>query len=137
MSSMSMLDRRTFLGASVSLASSSLIAGPLVAIPLAALPEIPALFIWDRRFTTSLSTTSLHTEVAFIEGDVTALWRDRLSALWQSGAASVAGVTEPAALFCLEQLARGAGRTVSMRQPVAGTNAIRWVISPVSPRGFI
>jgi hypothetical protein len=96
---------------------------------------ISALFVCDRRFTTALGTTSPHTEVTFIEGDVTALWRDRLQVLWQTSAASVAGVTEPAALFCLEQLARGSGRKVSMRQPVAGTDAVRWVISPVSTRG--
>lgn len=125
---MLMLDRRTFLAASVALTAGS---------SRFAIQETPALFVCDRRFASSLAVTSLHTEITFIEGDVTALWRDRLNTLWQSNTASVAGMTEPASLFCLEQLARGMGRTVSMRQPVAGTNAVRWVISPVSPRGFI
>jgi hypothetical protein len=123
---MPMLDRRTFLAASVS----------LTALPLTAATEHPALFVLDRRFA-ALGATTLHAEFTFIDGDVTALWRDRLSALWQSGTASVGGVTEAAALFCLEQLARGTGRKVSMRQPIAGTDAVRWVITPVSPRGFI
>jgi hypothetical protein len=137
MSRMAMLDRRSFVAASISLtAGSRLVASPVTTIPLSALPEPPALFVLDRCFTAP-GITSLHTEVAFISGDVTALWRDRLNALWQSGTGSVAGVTEPAALFCLEQLARGMGRTVSMRQPIAGTNAVRWVISPVSSRGSI
>ena len=125
---MLMLDRRTFLAASVALTAGS---------SRFAVQETPALFVCDRRFASSLAVTSLHTEITFIEGDVTALWRDRLNTFWQSGTASVAGLTEPAALFCLEQLARGMGRTVSMRQPVVGTNAVRWVISPVSPRGYI
>jgi hypothetical protein len=123
---MPILDRRTFLAASVSLTATC---------GLPAFQAAPALFVLDRRLAAP-GNTSLHANVTFIEGDVTALWRDQLNNLWQSGTASVAGLTEPAALFCLEQLARGHGRKVSMRQPVAGTNAVRWVISPVSSRGF-
>lgn len=122
---MLILDRRTFLAASVSLAAAS---------TLPALPESPALLVLDRRF--YHLGTALNSEIVFIEGDVTALWRDRLNVLWRSGTASVGGVTEPAALFCLEQLARGRGRRVSLRQSIAGTNAVRWVISPVPNRGF-
>jgi hypothetical protein len=119
------LDRRTFLAASFSLTAGS---------HLSALPASPQLLVLDRRFT-SLGS-ALHAEVAFINGDLTALWRDRLNVLWRTSPASIAGITEPAALFCLEQLARGMGRKVSMRQPIAGTNAVRWVISPVSSQGF-
>jgi hypothetical protein len=119
------LDRRTFLAASVS----------MTAIPLIGRPGIPELLACDRCFASSLDAT-LHAEIAFFDGDVTALWRDRLEPLWRTGTASVGGITSSAALFCLEQLARGHGRKVSMRQPIAGTNAVRWVISPVSPRGF-
>jgi hypothetical protein len=124
-----MLDRRTFLTATASLATGN----RLIASPANAVPESAALFVLDRSFATPGST--LQAEVTFIDGDVTALWRDRLNMLWQSGTASVAGITGPAALFCLEQLARGHGRKVSMRQPIAGTNAVRWVISPVATRG--
>jgi hypothetical protein len=120
------LDRRTFLAASVSLAAGS---------RLSALPAAPPLLVLDRRF--SSLGTALHAEVTFIDGDVTGLWRDRLNVLWRTRPASIAGITEPAALFCLEQLARGMGHTVSMRQPIAGTSAVRWVISPVSSRGAV
>jgi hypothetical protein len=127
-----MVDRRKFLATSVSLAAGSrLVAGPLIVAP-----EPPALLVCDRRFQAHLGAMSSRTEVVFINGNVTALWRDRLHSLWRTGSTSVAGMTEPAALFCLEQLARGCGRKVSMRQPIAGTHAIRWVISPVSSRGL-
>jgi hypothetical protein len=122
---MPMLDRRVFLAASVCLAADR---------NLSALPASPVLLVLDRRFT-SLGT-SMHANIAFIEGDVTALWRDRLNDLWKVGTTNVAGITEPAALFCLEQLARGCGRKVSMRQSIPGTTAIRWVISPVASQGL-
>jgi hypothetical protein len=119
------LDRRTFLAGSVALTAGT---------RLSALPASPDLLVLDRRFT-HLGVSS-HADVAYIQGDVTALWREHLNDLWRASPASVAGVTDAAALFCLEQLARGHGRKVSMRHPIAGTNAVRWVISPVSSRGF-
>jgi hypothetical protein len=121
---MPIIDRRTFLAASVSLSAAG---------TLPAFPESPALFVLDRRFANLGTVPS--SGIAWIEADVTALWRDRLDALWRSSSASVGGVTEPATLFCLEQLARGMGRRVCLRQPIPGTNAVRWVISPVSTRG--
>jgi hypothetical protein len=130
MAIMPTVDRRTFLVATSLAASSRLVAGPLFAAP-----ELPALFVCDRRFRAYLGAPS-RAEVIFINGDVTALWRDRLQSLWRNGSHSVAGVTEPAALFCLEQLARGSGRKVSLRTPIAASNAVRWVISPVSTRGI-
>ncbi len=133
MGSTSTLDRRTFLAATASLTVGSC----LPASVLAAMPLSPALFVCDRRFTGSLARADVHATVTYIDGDVTALWRDQLSGLWQNGTASVSGLTQPAALFCLEQLARGHGRSVSARHTVAGTDAIAWVISPVSPRGFL
>jgi hypothetical protein len=39
------------------------------------------------------------------EGDITALWLEHLRPLWASGPVPVAGLTTPATLFCLEQLA--------------------------------
>lgn len=39
------------------------------------------------------------------EGDVTAPWLNAIRPLWSSQRAAVAGLTTPAALFCLEQLA--------------------------------
>jgi len=126
------LDRRRFLATTASLAAGSC----LPTLVQAALPQPPALFVCDRRFSATLAQTGASADVAYIDGDVTALWRDRLSALWQTGSDSVGGLTRPAALFCLEQLARGQGRSVSSRHPVAGTDAIAWVIAPVSSRGL-
>jgi hypothetical protein len=40
-----------------------------------------------------------------IAGDVTAVWFNDLHPRWQQGAAPIAGLTAPAALFCLERLA--------------------------------
>lgn len=132
MTSMLMLDRRTFLVASVAVTAGNY----LQASPLVGRAEAPALFVCDRRFEATLRTRSPQAEVVFIEGDVTALWRDRLSALWRDGTARVDGITRPTALFCLEQLARGSGHDVAQRRAVAGTDAIAWTIYPVSLKGF-
>jgi hypothetical protein len=40
-----------------------------------------------------------------IAGDVTAVWFNDLHPRWQQGAAPIAGLTAPGALFCLERLA--------------------------------
>lgn len=123
------LDRRRFLIASVGATAGNL----LQARPLNALQEPPSLLVCERRLRGALDSAGA--EVIYIDGDVTALWRDRLDGLWRSGGARVEGLTLPASLFCLEQLARGRGHRVTHRLEVHGGNAVRWIIAPVSTRG--
>lgn len=70
-----------------------------------------------------------------IDGDVTALWYDRLDRGWRDPAAgAVAGLTGADALFVLEHLAWDRQRRVVLRQdvPLAGgpVPLVRWVIAP-------
>jgi hypothetical protein len=43
--------------------------------------------------------------VSIREGDITAAWRETIQPLWRQGPATIAGLTSPSTLFCLEQLA--------------------------------
>ena len=132
MTSTLMFDRRSFLVASAAVTAGSY----LEARPLTGLAIPPSLFVLDRKFESVLRATDTAAKFVSINGDVTALWRDHLSTLWRTSPARVDGLTGASALFCLEQLARGAGHDVALRQPLAGTDAIRWSISPVSLKGF-
>lgn len=48
-------------------------------------------------------------------GDVTAVWYEQLDPVWRREPISVAGMTTPATLFCLEQLAWDHGLRVAFR----------------------
>jgi hypothetical protein len=45
-----------------------------------------------------------------IDGDITDFWYIDLDLRWKQGPVAIAGLTDTSALFCLEQLAWGAGR---------------------------
>jgi hypothetical protein len=49
------------------------------------------------------------------EGDITALWFEILEPLWRQGKSTVAGVTSPEAIFCLERLAWDHGMRMVFR----------------------
>jgi hypothetical protein len=49
------------------------------------------------------------------EGDITALWFEILDPLWRQGKSTVAGVTSPEAIFCLERLAWDHGMRMVFR----------------------
>jgi hypothetical protein len=67
-----------------------------------------------------------------MHGDPTAAWLELLDPLWRSGPASVAGMTSPSALFCIEQMAHGHGMRVTARSTVAANQTlVAWVIGPV------
>lgn len=68
-----------------------------------------------------------------IDGDVTALWYDRLDRAWRDPhAGAVSGVTGADALFVLEHLAWDRQRRVALRQEVPGQGGpvplVRWII---------
>ena len=125
------LDRRAFVTGTAALAASA-------AVPASGLwVDTPtALFLCDRRCALQLPDSDRRRDIVWFNGDVTPVWSGTLRPLWREGEARVIGVTRPSALFCLEQLARGMRHRVISRQALAGTDAIRWVIAPVSSRGL-
>ncbi|MEP6549274.1 MAG: hypothetical protein ABJD53_17580 [Gammaproteobacteria bacterium] len=83
--------------------------------PAIALDEI----VFDSRYAecrsfAAAARRSGHQTIAF-EGDVTPLWHDMLRPLWAAGRGSVAGMTTPSSLFCLEQMAKDHWRHVVIR----------------------
>jgi hypothetical protein len=70
-------------------------------------------------------------DVRRMRGDLTAIWRDDLEILLRTQPATLAGVTDAAALHCLEILAAGHRLRVTLREPF-GEGLVRWVIAPVS-----
>lgn len=110
----------------------------LVGLPSVALAQAasPVGFVVDTRFPNQYALARprgawLHA----IDGDVTALWYERLDLAWrnpQSG--EVAGVTGSDALFVLEHLAWDRQRRVLLRQTVQDAGGpvplVRWLIAP-------
>lgn len=99
-----MTTRRNFL-ISAALAGLPLMAG---ASPRASAP-IGTLLIDDRHAaarTVGRSLAATGTPVRTLDdGDVTAAWLHDVAPLWKRGPHAIAGLTEPSALFVLEQLA--------------------------------
>lgn len=66
-------------------------------------------------------------------GDISKLWLNELQAVWQSAPVAIAGLTDAAPLFCLEQLAGQYGLRVLQRETVVteqGTTLLAWLIAP-------
>jgi hypothetical protein len=125
------LDRRGFITGTATLAFGG-------ALPASLAHESePLLVVCDRQFAPQADAAGHSRELLWIDGDVTSLWWTTLRPLWASGGARIAGITSAPSLFCLEQLARGARHRVSARQALAASDAIAWIIAPVSSRGFI
>ena len=126
------LSRRHFVAASALLTASA-------AVPGAALWEdVPgALFLCDRHCALQLLAADRRRDIVWFNGDVTPLWSNTLRPLWRTGETRVVGLTRAPALFCLEQLARGMRHRVISREALAGTDAIRWEIAPLSSRGLV
>jgi hypothetical protein len=83
-----------------------------------------AYVLFDRRFAGSrefgAAAGRRNQRVFGFDGDVTAIWAERLDPLWRSGAGTVAGMTTNVTLTCLEQLAAlHWGRVVSRLQHLA------------------
>jgi hypothetical protein len=109
-----MASRREFLQGAI--AASVL---PITSGVAAASPTMPAQaradalrlykVIFDTRFPGSRAFAEragkLGAPVHGIKADVTSIWLNDLHSRWQKSPAAIAGVTAPAALFCLERLA--------------------------------
>jgi hypothetical protein len=104
-----MTSRREFIQASVAASAAPLVAtGPALAAATAGMTLYKV--IYDARFaegrTFALAAGRLGTPAHPIRGDVTNIWFNDLYHRWSRAPAAIAGLTTPAALFCLEQLAR-------------------------------
>ncbi|HEY4645307.1 MAG TPA: hypothetical protein VIH25_03405 [Steroidobacteraceae bacterium] len=94
-------------------------------LPASAVPRAngailrPYRIVVDSRFSASAPLARAANRkglaVSTITGDVTKLWYDDLYHRWRRGAAPIAGLTDPTALFCLEQIAWDVGMRVLLR----------------------
>lgn len=116
--------RRSLLKAAVATPLAFGVAGS----SLAASPAIDA-FVVDRRFWPTGKALPEGMELHFVDGDVTALWYDKLDSRWREPGYVLAGRSGEDVLFVLEQLAWGRGRRVSSRQAKHGI--VSWVFSSV------
>lgn len=107
-----MANRREFMVAgAVAAGGASLLGahGAAAAEPHADLYTV----VYDERFPDSVAfarqAQRQGLRISAIRGDVTKLWYDDLYHRWKQGAAAIAGLTSPDALFCLETLGNDAG----------------------------
>ena len=108
-----MANRREFLQMSIAATALPMTGAALFSSKLAAAhgPSSLSLYkvIFDERLDASRTfaheAVRLGARVHGIRADITDLWYHDLHARWGHGPAAIAGLTEPGALFCLEQLA--------------------------------
>jgi len=68
-----------------------------------------------------------------IHDDITDLWYHKLDRQWKSAPATLAGITLPSSLFCLEMLARDYGMCVQFRalhDKAEPGPMVSWIIAP-------
>lgn len=118
--------RRAFVLGTAALAASTQL--PAFAAPVKA----PQLFLCDHLHLDCLTAAERLAPVAVFDGDLTKLWVETVLPLWSQGPAVVAGISNPAALFCLEQLARGERHRLVARTALSnGSAAVRFRFAPV------
>lgn len=97
------------------------------------------LFVFDRRFADAREAAERlaanGVETAAFDGDLTALWYDRLDLCWRATPMTLAGVTTASGLFVLETLANDRGmrvveRTELSAQTPGGESLYSWTIAP-------
>lgn len=86
-------------------------------LPAVAAPEI---IVYDRRSLISRQTAAMASaaaawELIGFDGDVTDVWSNTLQPLWAAQRRSIAGLSTPAGLFCIEQMAATYRMKVAMR----------------------
>jgi hypothetical protein len=95
--------------------------------------------IYDTRFEVSRNFADRWARPATargIAGDVNRLWFDEIGPQWSRGGGAIAGMTTPAALFCLEQLAKDHWRRVVMRHELRSTTTAPHVSAVPSRPGI-
>jgi hypothetical protein len=137
------MNRREFVFAGVTAAGTAACALPVVqaCAPVPA-PVMPAgkhpvfAVIFDRRFAAAHAFASAAAwrghQVFGYGGDLTAVWSGEIEPRWSRRAGALAGMSTPAALFCLEQLAAQHWLWVVTRleqRTGTGESLISWVIA--------
>ena len=123
------LGRRAFVVGSAALAACTHLPG------FAAGSDAPRLILCDRRYLPRLTPAERAAPHVVFDGDLTRIWIERLEPMLRQGPTVIAGIASPAALFCLEQLARGERHHLTARTALTGATAVRFRIAPVGARG--
>lgn len=136
-----MASRRTFLKAGLSACAAGAIVPAAAQAVLGSGQSDSASYykaVFDERFDAARAfaedAAARGIAPAPIRGDVTRLFYDDLDLRWKQGPVALAGYTTPAALFCLDLLARDRGMRVSQREPQPGGQLVFWMITPKSAR---
>lgn len=110
--SFSRASRREFLKTAIAVSAMPIVAGATAGTATAAVsPQALPLYkvIFDEQFSEcrafARKVRTFGLPVQGITADVTALWFNDLHGRWQVNPIAIAGLTAPAALFCLERLA--------------------------------
>jgi hypothetical protein len=120
-------------------AGAAALAPPIAAGRAWSAPREDAIFraVYDERFAEARAFAAAAAArgwpVRAIRGDVTELWFHELDPRWRQGPAAIAGVTDPAALFCLETLARDRGLRLAARADLGHEGPVSWLIAPKEP----
>ena len=110
-----MTSRREFLHMGVAALALPISGRAGLSLAHSAWPDAPAPMqfykvVFDERFAASRAFAAeaqrLGLPVHGIRGDVTSLWYDDLYVRWKQGPVAIAGITQKAALFCLDLMAR-------------------------------
>lgn len=116
------VSRRKFVTGCLASAGIAAAAAPPTALAFASVAMSPSalqLALFDTRFPAAVafSRGMVRRGVALapFHGDVTAVWFEQLDPRWRRESISVAGMTAPSTLFCLEQLAWDHGLRVAFR----------------------
>ena len=125
------MNRREFVFAGVTAATAA-----ACALPMAQASRPVFAVIFDRRFAAAHAFANAAAwrghRVFGYGGDLTAVWLGEIEPRWARRAGALAGMSTPAALFCLEQLAAQHWLRVvtrSEQQTATGERLISWVIA--------
>lgn len=99
----------------------------------------PEIIVYDRRTLIARQTAAMASAAAEwgligFDGDVTDVWSNTLQPLWAAERRSVAGLSTPAGLFCIEQMAATYRMRVAMRCDFIGGAASS---RGIGPTGFL
>lgn len=120
-----MANRREFIAG---VAAAMTVASPLAAAAAQAPPE---KFVIDTRFAEARAAAALSAAPVerLADGDITGFWSRELEPLWRARPATIAGLTTPETLACLELLAARCRARVTVRETRGRLTA--WTIAPI------
>ena len=128
--------RREFLQMTLAVAALPAAAGTAVALAAGPIPQqrikAPSLYkiLYDERFAASAHFGAAARRAGWsahsIRGDVTSVWFDDLNVRWKNSPVPIAGLTAPAALFCLERLAWDHGMRCVFHEEHPDSESLAW-----------